>query len=78
MYLYGPLLEREKAWCGDGEVESRVGDGEEVIISMSSSRLRRLLLLPRNRVLCGELVELAWARKVRAYLYSRVRRVCSS
>jgi hypothetical protein len=53
--------------CGEGEVECRVGEGEEVIISISSSSVR---LLP-NKVRGEKLVELAWARKARAYLNRR-------
>jgi len=56
---------------GDGEDACSVGDGEEVIISISSPGR----FLPKR--VRGEnlLLELAWARKVSAYLYRRVKRV---
>ena len=56
-----------------GEGES-VGEGEEVIISISSL-VRFLPKRVRGENLFGEL---AWARKVRAYLYRRVKSVCWS
>lgn len=71
----------------------RVGEGEELIISMSQvlplplalalalPLLPALLPLPMaNKVRCERLVQvlLVWARKVRAYLYRRVMMVRSS
>ena len=73
---YGPLLGCEKARRGEGEAACRVGDGLEVIISISSWRL----LPPRlpSRLRWEELLDLVCERKARAYLYRRERRVCSS
>ena len=75
-YRYWPLLGCEKARRGEGEIACSVGDGEDVIISISAWLLLPLRL--PNRVRWEELLELVCERKARAYLYKRERRVCSS
>ena len=76
---------------GEALPACRVGEGDELIISMSKvlplplplplPLLPAPLPLPMaNKVRCERLVQvlLVWARKVRAYLYRRVMMVRSS